>query len=431
MATLVPSLGACVRLTVMGAAVAAVLALRWWAGGGKSLLPSVHCTSGGLCAGATHLPFINDTLSRRLSYAHTHVVHARLLFAGGLPGTPPLCADYSFDAIPIITGIADPRNAGTAALYLAAAGAAAWSVRVRLARAAPSPDNAVFMVGAGAALSFFLLASHVFTAIGVNVAERLLYMPSIGACVLLAHALRTLAARLAGGGSDRTGARVGSIALWAVVAVMAHATVARNRDWASEVTLWERDAGGEGACARDSARALSSLAWTRMEPANQAPLWKVAPQDFRAALAPARKALALECRQLRGVAVEGASPRGGWRDCNVDLPNVRSTFYGGQLFDGLRGAIQDGMDDLRARCPKKKKAARAACPGLADVEALVDELQQKWGKAHVDPWLRRADLAVFLAAGHRTAATSAQRACARKHPDKTPACHVLPPPRVH
>ena len=89
------------------------------------------------------------------------------------------------------------------------------------------------------------------------------------------------------------------------------------------------------------------------------------------------------------------------------------------------------MDDLRARCPKKKKATRAACPGLAGVEALVDELQQKWGKAHVDPWLRRADLAVWLAAGDRTAATSAQRACARKHPDKTPACHVLPPPRVH
>lgn len=116
----------------------------------------------------------DDRLTRWLSYAHIHAWYLwKLLWPRWLS------FDYGFNTIPHITNVLDPRNLLTAAAYSAVAIGLALGVRSR----AHSPLLVCIAFGAIP----FIPASNVFFPVGTIVAERLLYFPSVGFCLLVGH----------------------------------------------------------------------------------------------------------------------------------------------------------------------------------------------------------------------------------------------------
>jgi protein O-mannosyl-transferase len=129
-----------------------------------------------------------------------------------------LSADYSFDAIPLRT---NPIGlAGLLALAIAAGLAAAWWAR----RRAP-----LFTWAAAFWFVLLLPVSNLIVPIGTIMAERLLYLPSLGAIALLA---------LAGGALVARAPRWAPWLAAALVLALAGRTWARNRDWVDDRALF-------------------------------------------------------------------------------------------------------------------------------------------------------------------------------------------------
>jgi len=174
--------------------------------------------------GALDGPFVRVGVTDRLLTAVS--VLGRYLGLGVAP--IGLSADYSYNQIPIVT---DPLAPGVliGATATAALIAAAWFAR----RRAP---------GAAAGILVFLVAlfpvSNVPFGIGVVMAERLLYLPSMGIClvaaVLIDRPARTLTAM-------RGRRLVAATALAACVpgAAMAALTWRRTQVWRDPLTLFE------------------------------------------------------------------------------------------------------------------------------------------------------------------------------------------------
>jgi tetratricopeptide (TPR) repeat protein len=149
-----------------------------------------------------------------------------------------LCADWARPAFPD-SAAGDPL--GWAAL-LAAAAAAAWSLHAALVRR--------FRPAFGA-LVFFLLAapmSNLLVPMEILGAERTMYLPSFGLCLLVAALWERLPA-----GRGRAAAAAAVLLVWAGL------TAARAKVWGSEQTLWEATA----ACAPGSPRVDARLAAVR------------------------------------------------------------------------------------------------------------------------------------------------------------------------
>ena len=112
-------------------------------------------------------------------------------------------------------------------------GAVPWSfaalgaIAAALALRAPRLRVAVFWILVTLAPSMLIILAHISVTM---VAERYLYLPSVGLALLAAFALTTVAVR------DRP--RLAAATVLAAVALGAGATVQRNRVWHDEVTLW-------------------------------------------------------------------------------------------------------------------------------------------------------------------------------------------------
>lgn len=150
------------------------------------------------------------------------VLYLRLLVA-----PVRLSYDYSYAQVPVIDSLGDPRvivALGTVALALVIS---AWTFR-----RAPA---ACF--GVGFFVVTFAMVSNVLVPIGTIMAERLLYTPSIGFCLLVALVAGALARRV---GRERH--RVFFAVVMSLV-VVPHAvrSIERNRDWKDSTTLYIQD----------------------------------------------------------------------------------------------------------------------------------------------------------------------------------------------
>lgn len=136
-----------------------------------------------------------------------------------------LSHDYSFDQVPLLLAATDPG------VFVVAAGVVAALVAVGLcARYSPTGFLALGLFAVAFSASSNLLIPG--TAI---MAERLLYLPSLGLCLALAWILRGLARRVARSGD----ARLRVYAALVAVFVLANGarTVVRNPDWRSNETI--------------------------------------------------------------------------------------------------------------------------------------------------------------------------------------------------
>jgi len=202
------STGGLLRLISLGAVAAAAVAIRVSFMGGAPQFSRFDNP-----AAAAPVP------ARQLTFSYLSSYAAWLLLA-----PVDLLCDYSMRTIPLIESVNDTRNATTIAAALILAG---------LIRKASFSAQTSFSL---ALLLFpYLPASNLLFPVGFVVAERVLYLPSMGFSLLVAVGFQNLRAKLA---TEKGRRRL----LWAalVLTVAAHAakTTRRSEDWRDEMSLF-------------------------------------------------------------------------------------------------------------------------------------------------------------------------------------------------
>ncbi|KAL5106587.1 Protein O-mannosyl-transferase TMTC3 [Taenia crassiceps] len=176
---------------------------------------------------AAHAP----PLTRRLTHLYLVYVNLALLF---YPSN--LCADWTMGTIALITSLTDPRNIATFAAFAGLAG-----VAVRCASPWTSPRQA-FTLSMGMALLAlpFLPASNLFFYVGFVVAERVLYVPSAGLCLILGLGFQYFLQKCRQCG--QTGLFRSKALAYLLLAVVCSGfslkTFYRNYDWRDEYSLF-------------------------------------------------------------------------------------------------------------------------------------------------------------------------------------------------
>ena len=209
---------------------------------------------------------------RQLHWAYLVSVNAWLLLSPA-----HLLHDYRNQAIPLVTSMWDPRNLCTlvtlATLLLLSrltlihhhnlrTRSECTEVKVHKNRSGSSRDgdaisHSVLLIGLMLSVIPFLPASNLLFPVGFVVAERVLYLPSMGFCLIIgysAHRMATSHHRLVSGCT-----KVGLACL-----ILSHSakTVTRNRDWSSPLSLYSsllRECPGNGPALVNMARAYRGM----------------------------------------------------------------------------------------------------------------------------------------------------------------------------
>ncbi len=168
-------------------------------------------------------PLFMDTPYRQLNWLYLVVVNVWQLLNPSF-----LCPDWRFETIPLITSTLDPRNLLT---ILTLATLATLGLHC-LHYGSSSAKMVLFSLSL---LVFpFLPASNLFFPVGFVVAERVLYLPSMGCCLLVSHGIITLL-RVAKRSSLRGCIVLPFLVLVTLFGARSHL---RNEDWVSNLTLY-------------------------------------------------------------------------------------------------------------------------------------------------------------------------------------------------
>jgi tetratricopeptide (TPR) repeat protein len=181
------------------------------------------------------------------SWRVLNALQVALRYLGLLVFPLNLSYDYSYNQIPILKSLADPRS--LAVIGGSAAILATYIIAYRRSRT-------MFFALAFLAITF-IIVSNLVIPIGTIMGERLLYLPSIGFCLALVLALRALARQL-----PLSAAQARSCLWSALVAlVLLHGvrTVVRNCDWTSEGSLLLHDLAVNPSSAKVQANAGAVL----------------------------------------------------------------------------------------------------------------------------------------------------------------------------
>ena len=191
-----------------------------------------------------------DPLARVLSRLYIWSFNLWLLL---FPKT--LVCEWGMGSIAIVHSPADPRNACTAVMLLFLLWLFVTVLNVGGASARLSPQRR-FTLGIGGALLAvpFLPASNAFVTVGFVVADRTLYMPSMGFIIILVWIVDVYLGGVDAGSSvgsastvvsskksGGSGGRLGKTLLLAYCAAYAARTLARNEDWHTKAGLFAKD----------------------------------------------------------------------------------------------------------------------------------------------------------------------------------------------
>lgn len=86
----------------------------------------------------------------------------------------------------------------------------------------------------------FSIVSNFFFPIGTNMAERFMFMPSLGFCIVIASLLYSLGIKWSGN-QDQKGFKSIYVFLGALIVIFSALTINRNVDWKDNFTLFSRD----------------------------------------------------------------------------------------------------------------------------------------------------------------------------------------------
>jgi len=188
---------------------------------GAALYLAARMSVLGMLGPGQPIPFVDNpaaaagALDGRLTGLGTLVRYASLLV-----WPLHLSADYSYDQIPVIHSLLDPLAATGLVLALAVIAAGAW-----LLRRAPIGGFALLFMAISASLT-----TNVALFIGTLLAERLMYLPSVGLCLFAGWMVGRIERRKA-----RLLART---AMALVAALMFGRAYARIPDWKDDFSLY-------------------------------------------------------------------------------------------------------------------------------------------------------------------------------------------------
>uniref|UniRef100_A0A665TNB5 dolichyl-phosphate-mannose--protein mannosyltransferase n=1 Tax=Echeneis naucrates TaxID=173247 RepID=A0A665TNB5_ECHNA len=164
--------------------------------------------------------FSPHLLTRILTYSYLLSFNAWLLLAPIV-----LCYDWQVGSIPLVEAVGDVRNVATVVLAV---------VMVALClHCIFSLQSREVLVGMLFLVFPFIPASNLFFRVGFVVAERVLYMPSMGYCILVAHGLGRLCSVV-----GRWGTTVLSVSMLLLLLLFSWKTVQQNHVWLSREALF-------------------------------------------------------------------------------------------------------------------------------------------------------------------------------------------------
>jgi hypothetical protein len=171
------------------------------------------------------LMFANSKASFVLTALHIQAVYIwKLIYSFNF------CCDYGFNTIPMIESLNDVRNLETLVwavglLFLITQG-------LRNAREERDPR---LLMGLAWILAPLLPASHIIP-LGTVLAERLLYVPSLGYSILIGLGVEQLFTE-----KYKLKLNVAGPIFVVILSVYANTIIQRNQDWKSNETLWAAD----------------------------------------------------------------------------------------------------------------------------------------------------------------------------------------------
>ncbi|XP_038636329.1 protein O-mannosyl-transferase TMTC3 [Scyliorhinus canicula] len=136
-----------------------------------------------------------------------------------------LCCDWTMGTIPLVESVLDIRNLATVTFYSLIALLIYYSLRY------PGESSQVVIMALSFMVLPFIPASNLFFPVGFVVAERVLYVPSMGFCLLVAHGWRKIT-------ETRNLKKLSWIGLTILLVTHTSKTIYRNWDWESEYTLF-------------------------------------------------------------------------------------------------------------------------------------------------------------------------------------------------
>ncbi len=163
-----------------------------------------------------YIHYAPTDLSRRLSYAYLHFRYAWLLL---FPVS--LSCDWSYEAFPLVHTLSDVRLVGPALLYGIAIGLCIWAILWR--------NRTVLIAVVGLGAIPFIPSSNIFFPVATVIGERLLFLPSLGFCILLARGIFTLI-------GPRLYQRA---AIGIICALYAGKTMYRNDEWSTALRIFK------------------------------------------------------------------------------------------------------------------------------------------------------------------------------------------------
>ncbi|KAG7235837.1 hypothetical protein INR49_002162, partial [Caranx melampygus] len=243
------------RACIIFCYVVLIMSVRLWLMGGSMPLFSEQDNPAS---------FSPQLLTRVLTYSYLLSFNAWLLLAPIV-----LCYDWQVGSIPLVETLGDVRNVATVllavvmvALCLHCVFSLQWlsvtgprpgqrmlardvylclfAVRVLISLCLPSSSSSLqkqesreVLVGLLFLVFPFIPASNLFFRVGFVVAERVLYMPSMGYCILVAHGLGRL-----GSVVGRWGTTVLSVSMLLLLLLFSWKTVQQNHVWLSREALF-------------------------------------------------------------------------------------------------------------------------------------------------------------------------------------------------
>ncbi|XP_070977131.1 protein O-mannosyl-transferase TMTC1-like [Oncorhynchus clarkii lewisi] len=194
--------------------VAVIMSFRLWLMGGSMPLFSEQDNP------ASFSPHL---LTRFLTYCYLLVFNAWLLLSPAV-----LCYDWQVGSIPLVESLWDMRN--VAALLL---GVVMVALCLHCVMSLQRLENRGVLLGVLFLVFPFIPASNLFFRVGFVVAERVLYMPSMGYCILVAHGLGRLCSVV-----GRWGTTTLTVSTLLLLLLFSWKTVQQNDIWLSREALF-------------------------------------------------------------------------------------------------------------------------------------------------------------------------------------------------
>lgn len=167
-------------------------------------------------------------LTRILTFSYYHFQHFYLLLV-----PINLSADYSFNSIPNIENIKDFRNIYTLSFYMIIFIIGITSLVILYFY--KKKIGQLLLLSLSFMIIPFIPASNIFFYVGFVVAERIMYTPSIGFCLLIGTLIHYITKK-----NWINGKWIG-IFMMVIILLFGYKTIKRNEAWLNSNNLWEAE----------------------------------------------------------------------------------------------------------------------------------------------------------------------------------------------